>query len=73
MMKLWNDFGVRALMGVMVVGGAFLVTGLGLWKGQLTFTQVFPTISGWVGIVIGAYFVAAATRSSGSGTPPTTP
>lgn len=63
--KLSKDFGVSALIAVLVIIGSFAVIIIGLLK-ELDTTAILPLIGGWVGSIVGSMFaIKSAKQASG--------
>ena len=63
-MKLFKDFGVTALFGVLVICGSFIMLGLGIWLKLVPFQDILPMIGAWVGSVVSAYFIVKAVKDT---------
>jgi len=62
-MKLFKDFGVSAWLGTLLIVGAFVIIGIGVKTGQVTYSEVLPMLGAWVGAVVAAYFVVKGIKS----------
>lgn len=62
-MKLLKDFGVSAWFGTLIIIGAFVIIGMGIRAGQITFSEILPMVGAWVGAVVTAYFVVKGIKS----------
>ena len=63
MSKLKADFGVSALLGTLVVVGAFTVIIIGLLTRQVDVAYVMVLLASWVSAVVGAYFVIKSVKT----------
>ena len=62
-MKLIKDFGVSAWLGTLIIVGAFVIIGMGVRAGQISYAELLPMLGAWVGAVISAYFVVKGVKS----------
>jgi len=62
-MKLIKDFGVSAWLGTLIIVGAFVIIGMGVRTGQISYAELLPMLGAWVGAVISAYFVVKGVKS----------
>lgn len=63
-MKLFNDFGVTAWFGTLILIGTFALLALGLVKGMVSFSVVLPLLATWVGAIVSAYFTVKAVKTT---------
>ena len=64
MSKLKTDFGVSALLGTLIVIGAFTVIIIGLLTRQIDAGYIMVLIAGWVSGVISSYFIVKAQKET---------
>lgn len=62
-MKLKKDFGVNALLGVMVLGCSFLIIGYMVVTKTVSGDAVLTLVGGWVGAVLGAFLVIKSQKN----------
>jgi len=62
-MKLLNDFGVSAWLASLIIIGAFVIIGIGVRMGLVSYEILLPMIGSWVGSVVTAYFVFKGMKS----------
>lgn len=62
-MKLKQDFGVTALIFVLVIIGAFTIIGIGMIQGVLQPDNVLYVLSGWVAGILSSYGAVKATKT----------
>lgn len=62
-MKLFKDFGISAWFGTLIIIGAFVIIGLGVKAGQVSYSEILPMLGAWVGAVVSAYFVVKGIKS----------
>lgn len=63
MPKLAKDFGVSALLGTLVVVGAFTVIIIGLFTRQVDVAYVMVLLASWVSAVVGSYFTIKSIKT----------
>ena len=64
MPKLKTDFGVSALLGTLIVVGAFTVIIIGLLTRQVDVAYVMVLLASWVSAVVSAYLVVKSAKES---------
>ena len=64
MFKLKTDFGVTALLATLIIIGTFVIIGMGIKVGQVTYSEVLPMLGAWVGAVVAAYFVVKGVKET---------
>ncbi len=62
-MKLWQDFGVTAWFGTLIIVGTFAIIGVGIYQGKVDIDLLVPMFSSWVGAIIAAYFTIKARKT----------
>ena len=64
MSRLTRDFGVSALIAVLIVVGAFTAIIIGILNGSISMTLILPMLGAWVGSATAAYLTVKATKTN---------
>jgi uncharacterized membrane protein len=67
MMRLAKDFGVSALIAVMVIGGAIIGLTWGMLVGIIPAVAYIGVLSGWGGSAIGSYLTVKGVKQGQNG------
>lgn len=66
-MKFFQDFGITAWFGTLIILGSFGLMTVALLHDTLAVEQILPMIGAWVGSIVTAYFVIKGIKSNNGG------
>lgn len=61
-LKLFQDFGVTALFGTIILLGSFAILIIGVVKDAILMTDLLPLLGSWVSGIASAYLVIKAKK-----------
>jgi hypothetical protein len=56
MAEMRRVFNVRATLAILIVVGLFVLGGIAIWLGQMTFKDFFATVAPMAGVALGWLF-----------------
>lgn len=60
--KFVQDFGITAWLCTITLLGVFIIIGMGVYNGDLSWDDLLPVLQGWVSAVLAAILVLKARK-----------
>jgi len=58
-----KEFGIAGWFGTLIIIGSFVIIGMGVVRGHISFDALLPALTSWVGSVVTAYFVVKGIKT----------